>query len=153
MIAFRSALPRDRRFCVLSWLSSYRKSVYAGMICDDDWADVMFKQIERVLDRPNTQTYVAYSPDAEPGVADLHGFIATDSSRIKPIVYFCYTKQPYRRSGIARSLFRAAGIDPKLPFDYTCHTVFCDEPAISKQIPFATFTPALARQTDKKGNR
>lgn len=148
MIAFRTMLPRDRAFVVSAWSSSLRKSDYAGMIHDDTWASVMHPQIERLIDRYEMVTTLAYSPDAEPGVADLFGFITADTSRPRPLVCFVYTKQPYRRSGVARKLFQAAKIDPSLPFDFACRTVFVDE--LARKIPRATFAPHLVRAAKEK---
>lgn len=152
MIAFRTALPRDRRFIVSAWSASLRKSDYAGMIANDDWETVMHPQIERVLDSPGMQTVVAYSHDAEPGVADLHGFIAADVTGNVPLVAYVYVKSSYRRGrgrlwsgdGLGRQLFKAIGVDPKLPFVFICRTAIVDE--LARHIPHATFKPVLGRK-------
>ena len=147
MIAFRQALPRDRDFIVSAWSASYRKSKYAGMIANENWADVMHPQIKRVLDSRGMQATVAYETTATPGVADLFGFIAADLSRIVPVVGYVFVKQAYRRSGIARRLFAAVGIDPKLPFDFICSTDIADELIeMGRHAPHATFKPVLGRK-------
>jgi GNAT superfamily N-acetyltransferase len=144
VIGFRSALPRDRPFLVSAWSASLRKSDYAGMISDDDWADVMRPQIERVLDTAGMQVVVAHETEATPGIADLLGFIAANVGRMPSMVAYVYVKSAYRRAGLARKLFRAIGVDPKLPFDYVCRTVMVDE--LERHIPHATFRPVLARK-------
>lgn len=144
MIAFRPALPRDRDFIVSAWSASLRKSDYAGMIANEHWADIMRPQIERVLDSRGMQVTVACETGATPGVADLYGFIAADLSRMVPVVGYVFVKQAYRRSGIARRLFAAVGIDPKLPFDFICRTAIVEK--LERHIPHATFRPVLGRE-------
>jgi hypothetical protein len=118
-ISHRPATTDDRRFIVAAWSSSYKTSHRAGMIHTDDWAGIMRTQIERVLDRPDARAVVAYEK-ADP--AFVYGFIAGDTSDAIPVIFYCYTKEAYRRTGIARGLFAALGVDPGHRFVYCCET-------------------------------
>lgn len=148
MIAIRPAHDTDRRFIVSAWSSSFRRSEDAGLIQMEDWADVMHAQIERALDRTDVQALVAYETAASPGLFDLYGFIVADLELAPPLVLYVYTKQAYRRSGIARRLFAAAGVDPAMPFHYACRTLFVSE--LADKIPRAAFRPLLARYPKEK---
>jgi hypothetical protein len=55
-----------------------------------------------------------------------------------------YVKEPYRRGGIARGLFAAAGVDPRERFFYTCKTGIGAELARSKASR-AEWRPLIAR--------
>ncbi len=150
MIAYRHAIPADRRFIVSGWSSSYRLSLTAGMIAMDDWADVMHPQIEKVLRRPDCETIVAYETDDPGSGAQHYGFISADRSGTIPLLFYVYVKQAYRRGktlgmaiGIGRGLFRAAGIDPSAPLEYTYKTIAATE--LSRKIPLAKWRPLKAR--------
>lgn len=143
-IAYRPMIPADRQLVISGWSSSYRKSRSAGLIRNSSWARVMHPEIEAYLDMPDTRTIVA----CEPGELDhlgrefLYGFIATRAS----YVYYCYVKLRYRRRGIARGLFDAAGVDPAGAFLYACSTGASEEIRRAGKIPAATFDPVPARE-------
>jgi hypothetical protein len=143
MIGHRPAADHDRAFVVDSWIDSYRTAHTAGMIGMSRWRMVMWPEVERVLDRPGTETIVAYETTETDHVADLYGFICVDTSDEPPIVFYCYVKQPYRQSGVARSLFKAAGVDPDLHFVYACRTGMVAR--LRGKIPCAKFNPLSAR--------
>ncbi len=142
MIAFRPALVADRQFIISGWSTSFKTAHAAGMIATSDWAAVMHPQIEKVLNRPDCVTLVAYEPDEDPGV-DLYGFISGDPTARLPVVFYAYVKGPQRCSGIGRALFGAIGIDPAKPFVYTCHTPMASR--LRSKIPLAKANPLLAR--------
>ena len=148
MIAFRLAAAHDRQFIISGWSSSFRTSHSAGMIHMDDWADVMHRQIVRVLDRPSVVTLVAYDTEETDRIADLAGFIAFDNGRTVPVVYYVYVPQTKRRLGIARSLFRRARIDPTKPFAFACKTAIVSQ--LKAKIPCAKWTPLTARFDEEK---
>lgn len=150
-VRYRLAAPGDRAFIVTNWEASYRKAHTSGMILMEDWPRIMAEQIEKVLDRPYVRTFVAYNPDAEPGVGDLHGFIVSEPDELPPIVYYAYVSLPFRRSHIARGLFRAAEIDPSLPFSYVCSTPII--PHLSSKIPLARWRPIPARYSKEHRKR
>jgi GNAT superfamily N-acetyltransferase len=148
-IAFRPAELADRRFIVLNWLSSYRTAHTAGLIAMEDWHDVMWPQVEKLLDRPTSTTFVAYDPDESDRLVDLHGFIAADITPGPPLVLYVYVKDAYRRAGIARGLFEAIGVDPRRPFLYACKTPIVAELAEQRKIPCAKFDNNAARYPSK----
>jgi hypothetical protein len=140
MISFRPSTPDDRRFVVSSWSSSYKNSHTAGMIYTDDYADVMHRQIERILDRPDARTVVAFESK---DTSFLYGWICGDTSEHVPAIFYCYVKEPYRRAGHARKLFEAFGVKPAERFVYACKTAIV--PTLARSIPAARFNPAIIR--------
>ena len=117
-VAFRFAEAEDRRFIIDGWVTSYKQSYYAGLIAMSDWRSIMWGQIEKVIDRQDVRTVVAYETEDTGHLADLYGFITADSELAPPLVYYIYVAQPYRRGGYARRLFAAVGVDPDRPFQY-----------------------------------
>lgn len=141
-IAYRESREEDRVFIVSSWLDSFRESHTAGMIAMADFYDLMWGQIEKLLDRPGARCVIACNV-GDPN--QLHGFIAfdRDTGRDPPVVFYVYTKAPFRRWGIARGLFAAAGIPPDGRFDYTHKTSVAVR--LANKIPLARWQPMLAR--------
>lgn len=130
-ISFRPMIAADRQFVLSGWSSSFRTSIYAGLISNARWADVMHREFGAVIDAPTTSVIVA----CEPGELDhegrefLYGFIAT-RNRGEPYVYYAYVKKPYRWPRpfrIGHRLFDAAGIDPAEPFTYAAGTAIGDK--------------------------
>ena len=142
-LAFRRAEEPDRPFIVDSWLESYRTAHAAGLIAMEDWRSVMGAQFERVLARPRVETFVAHHPGEVDHVADLYGWIAVERGHTLPYVLYVYVKQPYRRMGIARGLFGAAGVKPDAPFHHACKTAVLSD--LKTKIPFARFSPLAVR--------
>jgi hypothetical protein len=140
VISHRPATPDDRRFVVSAWSSSYKTAHTAGMIHTDDWATVMHAQIERLIARPDVRTIVAFE---RKDPTFVYGFICGDPTGSVPIVFYVYTKEPYRRSGHARGLFGAIGISPLGRFLYACKTAIV--PTLTGKIPSARFDPSVAR--------
>lgn len=169
MIQYRPADgPDDFRFVVETWLDSYRDAHAAGLIQWDDWRAVVRPQLIKVLARRGVETFVAAWEGEEPGLADLAGWVSvergyqvpvTRSSGRRhqrelvtspdPLVHYVYVKAGYRRSGIARGLFRAAGVDPLAPFRYTCKTGIVTE--LAAKVPLARWSPLIARQSWTQG--
>lgn len=129
-IAFRPMVAADRQFVLSGWSSSYRTSIYAGLIRNSTWAEVMHRELGAIIDAPTTAVTVAIEPgelDHE-GREFLYGFIATRTHGA-PYVYYVYVKKPYRYPKpfkIGRRLFAAAGIDPTEPFTSACSTALGD---------------------------
>ncbi len=149
-VAFRPMLARDERFVVSTWAMSYRDSPYAGMLPFTDWHRVMRPVIMATLRRPSVQTFVAHETDDPDPVADLYGFIAADLSEANPLVLYVYVKQVYRRSGIARRLCSAIGVDPGLPFRYAYRTTAADELAEARKIPYAKWDAIPTRNYEPR---
>lgn len=130
----------DRSFIRSTWSRYQKFSRDGGMIHTDDWALVMHRQIDRVLDRANCRAILCFEASSP---TFLYGWIAGDVSPPKPIVYFVHVKPGFQRSGLARQLLGQLGIDPAKPFEYMCRT---DDLLILKdKIPLATYNPLEAR--------
>ncbi len=140
VIRHRPATADDLRFVVSAWSSSYKHAHQAGMLYTDDYADIMHKQIERILARPDARTIVAYE-HKDPTF--LYGWIAGDTSEHVPCVFYIYTKEPYRRAGHARRLFEALGVSPSERFIYGVKTAIVS--TLARSIPSARFNPSILR--------
>lgn len=146
MISYRPATAADRDFIVTNWESSFQDANTSGIIPMVLWADMMRTVCEHYLDRPGTRTFVAFNPDAEPGIADLHGFIVGEPDESPPIVMYVYVEQSMRRFGIARRLFGALGVDPARPFTYLCSTpILAPSRELVRKVPLAKWKPIRAR--------
>ena len=162
-LSYRKAEAADAPLIVSSWVESYRTAHAAGMISMADWAQVMTAQVLRVLARSGCEAWVAFHPGENDQRSDLYGWIAVESDvriparvredgkwieRMEPagcaLVHYCYVKQVYRRMGIARGLFRSAGVDLGNRFLYTCKTAIVSE-LIRSTAPHAKWMPMIAR--------
>lgn len=143
-LSFRPATRSDddRTFVISHWSSSFKKSHSAGLIQAEDWASVMRPQIAKVLDRPGMRAIIAYEKD-DPDF--FYGFIAGDNEDIidTPVIAYVYVKENYRRSGIARALFKAFGVEPNQRFVYACRTGIVSK--LSSKIPLSRFNPLEVR--------
>ena len=167
-LAYRSAVSSDMPMVVATWADSFRTSRSAGLISMEDWLTVMVPQVRRVLARPGVAVHVACHPGEDDRRSDLYGWIAweTDYSMpavlneggrheralVKadvPLVHFVYVKSPYRRMGIARGLFRSAGVGDR--FNYTCNTAVLSK--LRDKISRAAWTPLVARHPKNEPRR
>jgi GNAT superfamily N-acetyltransferase len=98
----RPARGSDLNFLYSTWLNSYRCDSSLGRSTKKS---VFFAQYYGVLDaifeKPGTATLVACLPDDE---SVILSFLVFGPG----VVHYCFTKQSFRRLGIARSLFEAA---------------------------------------------
>lgn len=143
-IAYRKAIAADMPFVVDSFLESFRTAHAAGLIVMSDWKAVMRRQLALMFQRPGTEVWVAYRPGED--VADLYGWLGLQKAD-RPLIFYCYVKQAYRRLGIARGLFAAAGVDPVGDFDYAAKTAVVTH--LASKMPRAKWNPLRAR-FDKK---
>ena len=99
----------------------------------------MHDQIGKLVDRSDTRiAYERSDPDF------YYGFICGDTSDARyPIVHYVYVKGPYRKSGYARGLFAALGVDPDGRFEYTCRTGIVR--VLLHKVPRADWNPLAAR--------
>lgn len=160
-VAFRPADFSDRNpgsewnFVVDSWVRSFQFAHTAGMIAMEDWFPVMIRQVEKLLERQDVQTIVAYEPGEKSKLADIQGFITFDTTGSLPVVFYVFVKETFRKWGYARGLFGAAGIDPERPFVYTCTTGVVSRIFHERKIPLAKWDPLIARfsKTDHRRPR
>lgn len=154
MTLVRPAQSADRDFIVSTWSSSFRTSVYAGMLSMATYADVMHREIRRILDHPTTLTLVAAEPNEtdERGRQFLYGFVSLRQHESDaPYLYYTYVKSPYRQGrskfnlelGYAAQLFRAARIDPRRPMSYAFKTSMAIQ--LASKIPLGEWDPLPAR--------
>lgn len=107
----------DRAFLVSTWSRSFKLSHSAGLISSESWPSVMHPELERILDRDGARAVIACEKN-DPDY--FYGWIAGDTSERIPVLMYVYVKEPYRRTGVARRLFTAIGIDPSQYFVYVC---------------------------------
>lgn len=171
MTAIRRALPADLKFVRDSWRDSHRMSHTAGPIPMNRYREVYDDAIGQLLTRPDVVALVAHEQGEAPPY-DLLGFICVEHNvqapvRVReqqrvgdrfvgyrwvdrfeplpqPLVHYVYVKQDFREHGLARALFKAAGVDPARPWVHTYST------AIVSKIRHAqnwagVFDPRLAR--------
>ncbi len=170
MITYRPAVGEDDfRFVLATWLYAYQDSHAAGLIQYEDWHRIMYPQLIKVLERTGVCTIVAAWEGEEPGLADLAGWISVERGyhvpgkrtsggrrlrelveATEPLVHFVYVKASYRKGGIARGLFRAAGVDPGASFRHTCKTAVLTE--LAAKVPHARWCPLIARQPKKRSH-
>lgn len=135
MTSIRPMIAADRQFVISGWSSSLRMSRDVPLIPMSRWADIMHPVIDAALDRQAARTLVAHGEV-------LHGFICAEPR----YVLYVYVAQPFRREGVARALFAAAGIDPGAQFGYACRTRASWELlVIHRKCPMATYDPYHAR--------
>lgn len=161
-LAYRPAEPEDLSFIIDGWKDSYRTSRAAGMIQMDDWDAIMADQVKKVLARPDCQTIVAYHSGETDRIADLYGFICVERNydihinefvggrhrrrMVRtgvPLVHYIFVRQMQRENGIARGLFKAAGVDPSDRFNYSCRTGVVSD--LAAKIPRAEWLHLVAR--------
>lgn len=154
MIVARPAIADDRAFIVSGWSSSYRMS-HDETTPMALYATQKHEEVSFYLDR--CSTLVAHG---ELGV--LMGFIAYDPTTyvatvgrrrmtLDGYVLYVYVAGPFRRRGIARRLFAAAGISPLQRFGYACRTQWSWE--LRSKIPHAEHEPKRARYEETTHGR
>jgi hypothetical protein len=140
-----------RNFVLGGWSSSLKHSTEAGMITASDWIDVMHPQIAKICARPETRVMVAIGEVADDAYL---GFIAGEPT--ENVVHYVFVKELYRQRGIASSLFKALGVDPKSRFAYPANTRVVTDPAgayLKRKIPLAVRDPAVARYPKSERHR
>jgi hypothetical protein len=131
--------PEDEPFVVSGWSSSYRKS-RDSTIPMPLWASTYHPIVRWYMARPTAKVIVAHGEV-------LRGFICYEPG----YVLYIYVGKLYRRYGIARGLFCAAGINPDAAFTYACRTWWSWR--LMEQCgkaPHARFDPYPARYLEKE---
>ncbi len=148
-VAYRKATAADMPFVVDSFLESFRTAHAAGLVMMSDWRTVMTRQLALMFGRRGTEVWVAHHPSDTDHKADLYGWLALAKPPGEPpLVFYCYTKQAFRRMGLARGLLNAAGVDPTGEFDYAAKTAVVTK--LAPKMPRAKWNPIRARFTEKK---
>lgn len=135
-LAYRLASEQDMRFILDSWLESYHDAHAAGPIPEEFYKEDMLKYIHWYLKRPDVQVWVAYHPGESPeSRADMYAWAVVESNIKTPVrsrldgrwqtslvptdeklVHYVYTKQGFRKLGIAKKLLAKAGVDTDHPY-------------------------------------
>lgn len=148
------AKPEHRQFIVSGWSSSLRKTRDLPFISMADYADIMHSQIVKVLERAGAQTIVAERSvfagficfERGANLVDEHDVLVTTD-----YVFYVYVAQPFRRRGLARFLFAAAGIDPASRFHYAARTKASWQ--LASKTPRAHYSSYYARYSPEENER
>lgn len=149
-LTIRPARATDQRFVAATWSNNWKRPDEIGLLAPAPWREAIFRSVEVLLARPGVRVLVAADADSVAGDADIFGYLALYEAAGEPLplVLFCYVKPGARRSGLARALFRRAGLDPAAPFPYACHTRCATELREAGKTPHATWRPELGRLTN-----
>lgn len=119
-LAFRDASDDDYPFVIDSWLRSFRTSFASGPLSRERSNDAYRGQIADVMSRPKARTVVAYHPAVgSESLADIYGWACCENPQV---IHYVFTKQGFRRLGIARLVIAAAGVDLAKPYVYAFRT-------------------------------
>lgn len=159
-LAYRLAVAEDMPLIVDTWVDSFRTSRSAGLISMARWRSIMKVEVADVLARDGVIVHVAHHPGEKDRRADLYGWIAVERGYVAsetefsggrhgkrlvqcdvPLVLYVYVKAPFRRMGIARGLFAAAGVGPR--FNYACRTSVVSK--LAGKMPDAEWLHLVAR--------
>lgn len=103
-IRIRVATEADINFIFNSWLKCYRHSVFAKQMQNEVYFDAQHKLIEALLKRC---TVLIACNDAD--VSQIYSYGVGEKVDGQLVVHFIYTKEPYRKLGVALTLLEALG--------------------------------------------
>lgn len=111
----------DRHFVLDSWLQSFRRAAWAGMLSDEEYAEVYGRLVGRLLDHPDVKVLVS-TDDATDLIL---GWAAHDERRA--VLHYAYVKAGYRDkpeepSTVAIDLIGALGLRSGKFFSFTFRT-------------------------------
>lgn len=119
----REAKDSDMDFIYSSWLKSFRESHYAGVIPMNAYYKVYSPILKGLIfDRPGARILVATNPEEDDPRHELLGWIAREPGKLMNVLHYVYVKEAFRRHGVAKALFQAAGFDVRHQFIYTFKT-------------------------------
>lgn len=122
-----------------SWIALYSRGAWSGCIPNNLVDAVMGETFRQLFSRGDALMHIAVNPDDHD---HWLGYLMTETTSDKrPVVHAALTKPLYRRSGVQRSLFAAAGIDRTGSLLYTMRVG--REP---KFLPGGRFAPEVARR-------
>jgi GNAT superfamily N-acetyltransferase len=147
-----------------SWMESYRDAHACGPIPDIYYKEDVLKYLKWYVARPDTQVWVAYHPgETADSKADIYAWAVVESNISLPVrtrldgrwrntveptdeklVHYVYTKQGFRKMGIAKKLLSKAGVDSNYPFLISFKTGLVKDCSLFAN---ARWVPLLARRT------
>jgi hypothetical protein len=136
----RPARKDEYGFIIDAYLTSYKRSDYAGGLPNDVYWKAYREAIERLLVKKSTRVLVAYNPEDPEKGSDLFGFLIHTVGEGVPVVHYVYTKHVMRQQGVAK----AAGIDPTCAWKYTHKTA---RGALALRGYNGKFEPSIVRDT------
>lgn len=108
-VEFRPAYSGDFAFIFDSWLRSWRKSPWAGIIPNNMYFPVTRSTIEQLVGRGAQFEVACLAADPE----RILGWICHEQSGPDAVVHYIYVKDPYLPLGIGEALVeRASGNKP-----------------------------------------
>ena len=108
-IAFRKATPEDVPFIMNSWLNSWKKSPWAGVIRNNHYYAETRGVIEDLVGRGATFEVACRTsrPDR------IVGWICTEQTPAgEAVVHYLYVKEPFLPFGVGASLVKRAAATP-----------------------------------------
>ena len=148
IVGIREATVDDRPFVMDSWLMSFRFSHFSGPISTKRYRKVYNEEIGELKLRAGAWVRVAYNrenPD------QIFGFVCFERGHKEPVIHYIYTKQAFRKRGIAKLLLRDASINPCRPFFYTYRTPLAhDLTKGGAKFERGKFSPRIAREEPKE---
>lgn len=142
-IEYRGARADDIRFIFDSWLRSWRKSPWAGVIPNNLYFPLTRGTIEQLVARGATFTVACLAADPE----RILGWICHEQSGPEAVVHYLYVKDPYLSLGIGDALI--ARIPGNKPGFYTFRyrqVVDACQPARTKDREGWVHAPEIARR-------
>lgn len=131
--SIREAFPNELSFIYSTWLNSYRYDSFIGKACRNT---VFFSEYPTVLDEilDKAKVLVASFPDS-PNV--ILSYLVYEPN----ILHYLFTKEVYRKNGIAMSLVVSAFGDLLKHGIYFSHRTFTAEPILQKYESYLNFNP------------
>jgi len=99
-IAFRAAVPGDFKFIFDSWLRSWRKSPWAGVIPNNVYYPLTRGVIEQLVGR-GAEFIIACSPKNPDAIL---GWLCYELAGPDAVVHYAYVKDPFLPFGIGKQL-------------------------------------------------
>ena len=96
-----------------TWLNSYRRSHFRGPFPTDIYLRSQRETIQRLVGpaaRWGTRTLMAFDPEDAGTRFDIYGYIVVEDGFDHPVMHYVYTKEGYRKHGVARYLREVAGL-------------------------------------------
>jgi GNAT superfamily N-acetyltransferase len=151
---YRPARDSDRQFIISGGSSSLRMTRDLPLITMEDYAGIMHGQFAKALVRDGVQTIVAEGSVLAGFITFERGAHVIDERGVLEVVdyvYYVYVAKPFRRNGVARELFEAAGIDPMSRFHYAARTKWSWE--LRNRVPNARYSSLYARYSPEENKQ
>lgn len=143
--AFRPIDDRDQDSFFESWLGTYRRSPWAGVLPNNRYHLWMTEAIHQLLDR-GAKALAVVSPE-QPD--HFLGYVVYETCRTgEPVVHYLFVRDLYRGDNagedhnLGQKLLEAAGIDWRQKFFYTFKTTY------SRKFPAGVYCPEVARRKE-----